>query len=264
MVAEARDWVQTVRDCVQHKRQAQLSPALLGFLDTLVADTESFRDPCTQEELQTETQCVPLQLLTLEQWSDTLEETYKQSDASDLLIMRRRQGYGESVGYADRIVRGEDEGAGNVWESDVHFAKHGLDDQAAKRQEEHLMPCAVILGPAACGKTTLLNRIACGQARDALCGYLGALVPYVVPVMQFASWLLANESSLPVDAELVLEFMSGGDLFGILIDRHRGQQVQSARRGGGAVGSSTRTGSESRAAAAPLLSVESRPPPLCR
>ena len=35
--------------------------------------------------------------------------------------------------------------------------------------------------------------------------------------------------------ELVLEFMSGGDLFGILIDRHRGQQVQSDRRGGGEV-----------------------------
>ena len=80
------------------------------------------------------------------------------------------------------------------------------------------MPCAVILGPAACGKTTLLNRIACGQARDALCGYLGALVPYVVPVMQFSSWLLANESSLPADAELVLEFICHRECAGAKVE----------------------------------------------
>ena len=53
---------------------------------------------------------------------DTLEETYKRSDASDLLIMRRRLNYGESVGYADRRVRGEDEGAED---SDETLREHG-------------------------------------------------------------------------------------------------------------------------------------------
>ena len=69
------------------------------------------------------------------------------------------------------------------------------------------MPGAVILGPAASGKTTLLNRTACGYARDARCGYPGALVPYVIPVMQLSSWLIKNEASLPEESDLILEFI---------------------------------------------------------
>ena len=80
-----------------------------------------------------------------------------------------------------------------------------------------LMPGAVILGPAASGKTTLLNRTACGyarDARDARCGYPGALVSYVIPVMQLSSWLIKNEASLPEESDLILEFIchqSGGN-----------------------------------------------------
>eukprot|EP01046_Picozoa_sp_COSAG06_P035393 COSAG06_NODE_3800_length_4892_cov_4.694763_2_plen_1138_part_01 len=193
--------IRSIQASILHAQTVALSATLRGYLETVVKDTETFRDPCTHEEVSTETQCVPLRVVTLKQWSDGMKSAYERSDASDLIIIRRRHGYGDSVGYADRL--GGDSDSENR-EADVHFAEA---QQAAS--EADLMSGAVILGPAACGKTTLLNRTACGQARDALCGYLGALVPYVVPVMQFSSWLIKCEEdgSLVEGAELVLEFI---------------------------------------------------------
>eukprot|EP01046_Picozoa_sp_COSAG06_P043522 COSAG06_NODE_5712_length_3307_cov_113.406231_2_plen_770_part_00 len=201
--------VRSIQDSIQHARTERLSATLRGYLDTVIKDTESFRDPCTQEEVSTETQCVPLRLITLQQWSDSMKAAYERSDASDLIIIRRRHGYGDTVGYADRLGRQGDDDEQDR-EADVHFA-----EAQQEATDADLMPGAVLLGPAACGKTTLLTRTACGQARDALCGYLGALVPYVIPVMQFSAWLIKCEQqqqegsslSLAPDAELVLEFI---------------------------------------------------------
>jgi hypothetical protein len=197
--AHRQDAIQSIQDGIQHAQVEHLSATLRGYLDTVIKETESFSDPCTQEEVSTETQCVPLRVITLKQWSDSMKAAYERSDASDLIIIRRRHGYGDSVGYADRLGSTSDS---QNREADVHFAEA---KQAATSTD--LMPGDVILGPAACGKTTLLNRTACGYARDALCGYLGALVPYVVPVMQLSSWLIKNEASLPHEPELVLEFI---------------------------------------------------------
>eukprot|EP01043_Picozoa_sp_COSAG02_P039872 COSAG02_NODE_3181_length_7215_cov_30.624930_2_plen_1762_part_00 len=191
--------IQSIQTSTRHARTEHISATLRNYLDTVIKETESFRDPCTQEELSTETQCVPLRAITLKQWSDSMKSAYERSDASDLMIIRRRHGYGDSVGYADRLGGNGDR---EHREADVHFAE-------AKRSstEVDLMPGAVILGPAACGKTTLLNRTACGYARDALCGYLGALVPYVIRVMELSSWLIKNDARLLEEADIILEFI---------------------------------------------------------
>eukprot|EP01047_Picozoa_sp_COSAG01_P102139 COSAG01_NODE_31770_length_591_cov_9.404472_1_plen_181_part_01 len=75
-------------------------------------------------------------------------------------------------------------------------------------------PCVIILGPAACGKTTLLNRTACGFAKDYLRGCPGAMVPQVVLVMHLAAWLtkqLSDGAALPTGNALLLEYMCQKD-----------------------------------------------------
>ena len=119
--------------------------------------------------MSTETQCVPAGDHA-EAVSDSMKAACKHSDASDLVILRRRYGYGDSVGYADRL--GSTSVSQNR-EADVHFAE--AKQTATAADDLALSPCI-----AASGKTTLLNRTAWGYARDAL-RLLGALVPYVIP-----------------------------------------------------------------------------------
>ena len=68
------------------------------------------------------------------------------------------------------------------------------------------MAVAVLVGPAASGKTTLLDRTTCGYAKDALRGCPGAMVPYIVRVMAFSRWLI-NQTAADPDAELVMEYI---------------------------------------------------------
>ena len=69
-----------------------------------------------------------------------------------------------------------------------------------------MMMVAIIVGPAACGKTTLLNRAACGYAKDALRGNTGSLVPLVVRVMAFSRWLFKNGKDT-LDEAVFLEYI---------------------------------------------------------
>jgi hypothetical protein len=40
--------VRTIEESVDHARKVELPATLRGYLDTVIATTESFRDPCTQ------------------------------------------------------------------------------------------------------------------------------------------------------------------------------------------------------------------------
>ena len=210
------DWEQmaggasSLMKCIQGVRADKISPVLEAYLRTVIKQTETFPDPCTetfpdpctQEKIHTETQCVPLKLLTVSQLEESRKHSDIQIDEADRLLMRRRLGLGGTVGYGDSHLAERQQ---DVREADVHFAEaredEGMDEAA-------MMIASVIVGPAACGKTTLLNRTTCGYAKDALRGCPGAVVPYVIRVMAFARWLINSpDALLNDDVELVMEYI---------------------------------------------------------
>eukprot|EP01047_Picozoa_sp_COSAG01_P065982 COSAG01_NODE_9018_length_2581_cov_4.675262_1_plen_692_part_01 len=114
----------TAKSCVDHVRlrsSSGLAPTLTKYLRTIVQDCASFKDPCTQKIMDTERQCVPLRLLTLSEWESGLKSTYENRDAADLLLYRRRLGYGGTIGYGDRRQPGLAQCSEQVLEADVHF-----------------------------------------------------------------------------------------------------------------------------------------------
>jgi predicted NACHT family NTPase len=80
-----------------------------------------------------------------------------------------------------------------------------------------MLGATVIVGPAACGKTTLLNRTVCGYAKDALRGSPGSMVPYVVRVMALSRWLIQAGKELCQDVllEYILDAKCGGHSEGL-------------------------------------------------
>ena len=57
--------MQSLTKCLEHVCSATISPLLRNYLGTVIQQTETFKDPCTQDTIHTETQCVPLKLLTV-------------------------------------------------------------------------------------------------------------------------------------------------------------------------------------------------------
>eukprot|EP01045_Picozoa_sp_COSAG04_P007421 COSAG04_NODE_388_length_15249_cov_7.616502_4_plen_3423_part_00 len=194
--------VESVQRCIEAVSESTLTALVEGYLSSVVQQTATFKDPCTQEDLSTETQCVPLKLLTVGELQDSREKTTKTVDASDMLLLKRRAGLGGTIGYGDSHAVGLGQA---VHEADVHFAK-ARQGKTQHRLDEAMMTVAVIVGPAACGKTTLLNRAACGYAKDALRGYPGSLVPLVVRVMAFSRWLIKNSKDT-LDEAVFLEYI---------------------------------------------------------
>ena len=203
--------IETLLSCIGQIRRTSISPVLRHYLESTIQQTETFPDPCTQETIHTETQCVPLKLLTVSALEESRKHSTAQIDEADRLLMRRRLGLGGTVGYGDtHFLRS----AQDVHEADVHFAEV-RDGQlrGAAAASAAMMTVSVIVGPAACGKTTLLNRTTCGYAKDALRGCPGAMVPYVIRVMAFSRWLIKNDKTLTKSAfkEFVLMTECAGD-----------------------------------------------------
>eukprot|EP01047_Picozoa_sp_COSAG01_P046686 COSAG01_NODE_4404_length_5060_cov_11.077202_2_plen_1099_part_01 len=193
--------VQSLLSCLRLVAEYKPSRLVKGYLSKVVTHTETFKDPCTQKDLSSETQCVPLKLLTVKDLEKSRRQTTSTVDASDMLLLRRRAGLGGTIGYGDSHAVCADQA---VREAEVHFAE-------AQRQlpSEDMMMVAIIVGPAACGKTTLLNRTTCGYAKDAMRGYPGALVPCIIRVMAFSRWLIQQGDDFEVDedSELVMEYI---------------------------------------------------------
>eukprot|EP01043_Picozoa_sp_COSAG02_P017314 COSAG02_NODE_783_length_17238_cov_173.774199_2_plen_1914_part_00 len=206
--------VRTLRDCIEQVRKTDIPPVLREYLETVIKHTETFKDPCTQEVIHTETQCVPLKLLKHRELEESRKHSSKQIDETDRMLMRRRLGLGGTIGYGSELLS---QSFHSVREAEVHFqdARDGHDGVA-------MMIVSVIVGPAACGKTTLLNRIACGYAKDALCGCPGAMVPYVIRVMAFSRWLNSKTPNTASFKEYILAAQCAGDadceLYSKLID----------------------------------------------
>eukprot|EP01043_Picozoa_sp_COSAG02_P048071 COSAG02_NODE_4682_length_5102_cov_11.871277_1_plen_1610_part_10 len=183
----------TLLACIGQVRRTNISPILRNYLQSTIQQTETFKDPCTQETIHTETQCVPLKLLTVSELEESRKHSTRQIDEADRLLMRRRLGLGGTVGYGDNHAA---RSVQNVHEADVHFAEAREVGVLA----DAVMTVSVIVGPAACGKTTLLNRTTCGYAKDALRGCPGSMVPYVIRVMAFSRWLIKTETALTTAA----------------------------------------------------------------
>jgi hypothetical protein len=83
------DWEQmaagasSLMKCVKGVRADKISPVLEMYLRTVIKQTETFPDPCTQEKIHTETQCVPLKLLTMSE----IEESRVRTQAISLLLL---------------------------------------------------------------------------------------------------------------------------------------------------------------------------------
>ena len=125
----------------------KVSSVIRQYLETTILETETFPDPCTQEEIHTETQCVPLKLVTVKELQHSRVNTTKVCDVSDMMILRQRDGLGDTVGFGNSGLLST-LGEQLIKEADVHFADARA-DQATRR--DAMLVVAVIVGPAACG-----------------------------------------------------------------------------------------------------------------
>ena len=122
----------------EHVCSTTISPLLRNYLGTVIRQTETFKDPCTQETIHTETQCVPLKLLTVSELEVSREKSTRQIDDADRLLLRRRAGLGSTIGYGD--VRHLDPSE-QVYEAEVHFA------EARAEPADVMMTVSVIAAP---------------------------------------------------------------------------------------------------------------------
>jgi len=210
------DMAQGTQTLLKHLRDVEantVSSVIRQYLKTTILETETFPDPCTQEDIHTETQCVPLKLVTVKELQHSRVNTTKVCDVSDMMILRRRDGLGDTVGFGNSDLLST-LGEQLTKEADVHFADARA-DQAD--QQDDMLIAAVIVGPAACGKTTLLNRTVCGYAKDALRGSPGSMVPYVIRVMALSRWLIKNQKELCQEVlfEYILADRCAGETAGL-------------------------------------------------
>ena len=70
------DGASSLLKCIQRVRATKISPVLDQYLRKVIKQTETFPDPCTHEKIHTETQCVPLKLLTMSEIEESRVSTH--------------------------------------------------------------------------------------------------------------------------------------------------------------------------------------------